>query len=137
MTTKENKNFLAELLEDTDADNALRKVSVMDWWADFKYADELGWTFKMSKKAGGGTAFTAYRDQSVGWFDSITDLLINVLMATSAEDYAYPGRSALRAAGWKCRTTTYSSSYVYKGDVDRALFHSVDAAWNDLLRSMP
>ncbi|WP_443699614.1 hypothetical protein [Pseudomonas sp.] len=137
MIRNENKNFLAEALEDSDRDNAVRKASTEQWWADFEYADTCGWTFKTSKKAGGGRVFTAYRDQSLGWFDSLSDALINVMLAISAEDYAYPERDKLRDAGWRCATTHYGASYMSKGDVVRPLFPSIEAAWADLVRSIP
>lgn len=108
-----------------------------EWWADFLRANEMGWTFSTTHHVG-NRMYCASRDEATGWVDSFSDLLIEVMLKTSAECYDKPDIAALRVKGWKCKVTQWShltQAYCYNSDGRfEPLYVNADAAWAELVR---
>lgn len=137
MISNENKEFLKEMLEPHIL-NWEEAVKQAQFWTDFKYADSLGWTFKLTEHCG-IRMHCANRDSSTGWVADFYNLLVEVMMICGKEQHDHPQIIPLRLLGWKCKVTQWShltQAYCYNRDgVIEPLYVNADAAWAALVRS--
>lgn len=135
MISKENLSVLKAVLAGANQANVNDVVSLAktkSWWPAFENADDVGVEFEC-----GPFGFRFRWEGHTGEFThNFIDTLAKVEEVVNSDEWLFPARRKLREAGWRCLTTDFAA-YMQKDEVIRPFFVSADAAWNDLLRSMP
>lgn len=135
MISKENLSVLKAVLAGANQANVNDVVSLAKtktWWPAFEEACDAGVELECGP--------FGFRFRWEGHLSEFThqfiDTLEKAIEAINADEYRYPSRRKLREQGWRCLTTDFAA-YMQKDEVIRPFFVNADAAWNDLLRSMP
>ena len=136
MISQENLEMLKAALvaypTNASGDELVELAKTKSWWPAFENANDVGVEFEVGFF---GLRYLWEGHQSEFSHDFI-DLLEKVDGVINTDEYRYPERCKLREDGWRCLTTDYAA-YMQKDEVIRPLFVNADAAWSDLLRSMP
>ena len=135
MISKENLAVLAKVMVGypKPADDQLEALAkTKTWWPAFENAEDVGVEFEW-----GAFGFRfRWEGHKSEYTHHFIDLLERVEEVINLDEYRYPSRRKLREQGWRCLTTDFAA-YMQKDEVIRPFFVNADAAWNDLLRSMP